>query len=135
METQIILSFLLSDFEQDPEEITNLLGIAPSLTWKKGDLIHPKAHIIRKFNGWEFKPDLSEDEQLEVKLFSLVDELNKAWKTLIELTNNNCYAEISIVINVYGDNIPAINFEPEIIRKIAEINASIDIDLYILDTK
>jgi Domain of unknown function (DUF4279) len=135
METQIISSFLLSHFQEEPEEITNLLQITPSQTWKTGDLIHPKSRLLRDHNGWEMKPDLNkEDKELESQLLSLIERLNRSWGKLVELTSNDYYcAEISIVINVYGNDVPAINFSPEVIKKIAEINASIDIDLYVLN--
>jgi Domain of unknown function (DUF4279) len=129
MTTQFLVSFLLSDFDQNPEEITHLLGIKPSLTWKRGDLIHPKATIIREFNGWELKGNLN-DEDLETQLSTLIEELKTGWRGLIELKDNNCYAQLSIIINVCDGNIPAVSFTPEIVKNLAEINAAIDIDLY-----
>lgn len=133
MRTIITTNFLLSDFEVDPKEITEMLKIEPSLTWKKGDLVHPKARITRKFNGWLFNPSLKNEEEIDIQLLSLIDKLNPAWSILVQLINNSCCAQISIKINAYDDDIPAINFAPETIKKIAEINAAIDIDLYILN--
>jgi Domain of unknown function (DUF4279) len=103
------------------------------LTWKKGDLVHPKARITREFNGWQLNPNLNNEEDLDTQLLSLIDKLNPVWSILIQLINNSCYAQISIKIDAYDDDIPAINFAPETIKKIAEINAAIDIDLYILN--
>jgi hypothetical protein len=58
MKSEILVSFLLTDFEIASEEVTCLLGIIPSKTWKLGDVINPRSTLLRKTNGWQLKSSL-----------------------------------------------------------------------------
>jgi hypothetical protein len=84
MNTEILVDFLLVDFEIEPEEITLLLKISPSKTWKIGDLISPKAVIYRKSNGWQLKSTLPHSEELEKHITSILEQLTPSWHVLTE---------------------------------------------------
>ena len=43
-ENETYAYFTLAEFEEDPDEITNRLGVTPSNSWRKGDA-HPKTDI------------------------------------------------------------------------------------------
>ncbi len=55
---------------------------------------------------------------------------DRRWAIVIYLYD----AEISCVVYVdVGDSVPAIHFDRDIIQKIAELNAEIDVDLYYIE--
>lgn len=132
MKTETIVYFLLTDFQEDPEEISLLLSISPSKTWKVGDLRIPKSILCHESNGWRLNSNMSDSEELEKHVRGLLEQLKPCWKKLIELTTN-CYAQLSCVIYIYDFVRPAIHFDLDIIQKLTEIHTAIDVDLYILD--
>lgn len=138
MSNEISVAFTLTGFDFDPEEITKLLKISPTTTWRLGDLIG-KSILRCKHNGWRLNSELenSLDSELENSIDLdnhikyLLNKLQPSWQTLVEI----CYqydAEISCVIYSCEAQGPAIHFDKEIIRCVAELNAEIDVDYYCL---
>ncbi|WP_048327213.1 DUF4279 domain-containing protein, partial [Crocosphaera watsonii] len=61
---------------------------------------------------------------------SLFEELHPVWGVLQEISNNYDL-EISCVVYTDGE-VPSIHLDQEIINKSQQINAEIDVDLYVL---
>lgn len=136
MQSKISASFTLlgTDFspeDLEPEEITTALGIVPTETWKVGDLISKKATFHHKQNGWSLKSKLEDSATLEDHVESVLEQLKPSWQPLVKMCTRY-YTEIECVIYVFGDDSPAIHFNRETLKRISELNAEIDIDLYIL---
>jgi len=132
MESEISAFFTLTGLDFEPSEITAKVGIMPSKTWKIGDSIDPRASIRRKHNGWSVKSQLEKSADLEDHIKSVLEQLQPGWLSLIELCKSY-YAEIECVIYIVGDDRPAIHFDKHILQQIGELNAEIDVDLYVLD--
>ncbi len=130
MPFEISASLTITGLDFDPQDITDKLGIIPTKTWKIGDLIHPKGTIKRKHNGWVLKSNLSKDNDLEAHIKSLLEQLQPVWDRVQEISHKYD-TEISCVIYTDGE-VPSIHLDQEIINKSHQINAEIDIDLYIL---
>ncbi|MGK7883824.1 MAG: DUF4279 domain-containing protein [Crocosphaera sp.] len=130
MPFEISASFTITGLDFEPQNITDKLGIIPKKTWKTGDLINPKGTIKRKHNGWVIESKLSKDNDLENHIKSLFKQLQPVWNRLQKISNNYDI-EISCVIYTDGE-VPSIHLDKEIINKSKQINAEIDIDLYVL---
>jgi Domain of unknown function (DUF4279) len=60
----------------EPREITRILGITPTNTWRVGDLVHPPASRAFKDNGWELQAKNSRDVELTKYVENLMAKLN-----------------------------------------------------------
>lgn len=121
MRNEISVEFILTGLELNPEEITDLLKISPTSTWKLGDLIG-KSILGHKHNGWSLKSNLENSVDLEEHITYVLQKLLPSWQKLVDI----CYqydAEISCVIYSYEAQAPAIHFNKDIIRRVAELNA------------
>lgn len=132
MSYKIAAKFTLTDFECSPREITERLGISPTKTWEIGDLISPRGQREYEFNGWRLDSELHNSLDLEEQLKALLQQLDVAWKELAK-TCQQYESEFSFVIYLDNDDgqIPAVHFSPELIAKIHQLNAAIDLDIYV----
>ncbi|MGA9380240.1 MAG: DUF4279 domain-containing protein [Phormidium sp.] len=131
MESEIYAYFALTKFDFEPEEITAKLGIIPDETWRVGDLITPRGTIRKKHNGWRLNSKLEKSAELEDHVKSVLEQLQVGWLPLVELCSQY-YAEIAGVIYYWSGSVPAIHFDKHIMQQVAELNAEIDVDLYLL---
>jgi hypothetical protein len=130
MEFEISVSFELKGSELEPEKITALLGIIPTKIWRVNDLVHPKAGVRRKSNGWSLKSNLDQSADLDEHIKSIFEELQPSWQSLVEICKQYD-ALISCAVYRY-QQIPAIDLDKDIVKKAAELNAGIDVDVYYL---
>lgn len=130
MTSEISASFALTGVDLNPDEITTKAGITPTRTCKKGDLINPKDILRYKENGWSIQSTLDKSENLEDHIKSVLEQLQENWTFFIE-TSQKYYAEIACVIYIKGQT-PEIHFDKEILQKFSQLNAEIDVDLYVL---
>lgn len=115
----------------DVQRITEALGIIPSRTWNKGDSIR-SSNKKRTYTAWIYNTEIIESldintsiEQIKELFYSKVDNivaLRKQYKLDIS---------IDFVVKIENEESPAIYFEPEFIKFIAEIGAQLDIDTYV----
>src|SRR5574340_1223427 len=132
MEPEIKVDFLIAG-NFDPEEITNVLGISPTKSWKKGDLISGTT-IARKFDGWILsaaeRSDSNEVEEhikpLLTKLLPLKDRIAEVYKEFELEAEINCAVYVT-------DETPVLYMSAVTLREISELNASVDIDIILLD--
>ncbi|WP_041234004.1 DUF4279 domain-containing protein [Cylindrospermum stagnale] len=130
MESEISAAFTITGFDYNPDEITSILGILPTKTWKIGDVIG-KGLLRRKKNGWVLKSQLEQSADLESHIKDVLARLQPSWEKLIEICSQY-YTEISCVIYCYDPQSPVIHFNKQIIKSVFEINAEIDVDYYCL---
>src|SRR5438874_502023 len=50
--SQVLVRLNVTDFECPAEEITRLLGLSPTRTWRRGEKVHPRAQNTHRQNGW-----------------------------------------------------------------------------------
>lgn len=136
MLNKISVYLTISDFDFEPEEITAFLGIIPSKTHKKGEPIIPKGNpnYQYKHNHWSLKSLSNDSIELAKHIESIFEQVKEKWQILVDI-GNQYYIEIECAIYIYDDSeqpIPIIHLDKEITQKLAELNAEIDIDLYVL---
>ncbi|GFE69891.1 DUF4279 domain-containing protein [Chroococcus sp. FPU101] len=130
MKSEILVSLTLTGLDLKPDKITDKLRINPSKIWYKGDLIYPKGKICYSNNGWSLKSNLESSSELEEHIQSIFKQLQPVWSVLKNLCSLY-QTEINCVVYV-SEQVPSIHFNPEIIKQIHQLNAALDVDLYVL---
>jgi hypothetical protein len=110
-----------------PVEITARLGFEPDHAWVKGD-VRKGTKLSEVENGWELKSSTNGEAQLQQHVARLLDKISPVANNLKELSGS-CSVQISCV--VYAEAPPPLNFPADLISRMAAVNASLDIDLYI----
>ncbi len=129
MNTSIKIHFSLTG-KFDPNDITTTFDGLPTKTWRFGDLIE-RTIAKYKHDGWEVSSDEIESLDLNEQVKKLVDTLHPYSSELKEIIGKfNLYSEISCEIWVENDNYPAIHFDHQVLARILNLNAEIDIDIY-----
>jgi hypothetical protein len=113
------------------EEIASLVGLTPTKTWKRGEAIR-KTNLSRKEDGWVFGIPQRETHDMEALLRELLDVLEMRGQGLAEATSRfSLSKEISFGVYV-RDETPAAWFSVETLRRLAALDASLDIDVMLV---
>ena len=121
--------FWIEGFDCEPWVISDLLGLQPTRTFKKGDLISDKGDKRRKTSVWEYCSTLPRTEPCQdAHISNLLEVLLQRKETIIELKSKydmgiNC-------VGYYHNANPGFNMSAELINSCSEIGISIDFDLY-----
>ncbi len=132
MHSELYAVFGLCGTDLDPDRLTPLIGITPTRTFRIGDPLTRPAIGVCKQSGWVLKSDLPLSADLENHVKDVIERLQPGWAALVEL-GSRYEAHFSCVVHSYGGDRPAIYFDPDIVKRIAELNATIEVDLYVLD--
>lgn len=129
--TCIKTEFMIFSDDVNPIYITEKLGIRPTQSWAKGDDIKGKS-LKRKDSLWLLSTDYQESLDINESLDSLVSVLKNKTRELKELkTIYPVDYTVEIVVKVRNKEAPAIYFEKGRIQFFSDIQAAIDIDLYV----
>lgn len=116
----------------NPEEVTSLLGVTPTETWRLGDII-PKTIAKYKHDGWE----ISTDEEIGINLDveKHVRELLNQIKHCSDKIKEICLrykldVEIDCEVFDWGNDRPMLTFSKDTLKQMADIGAELDIDYY-----
>lgn len=121
-------AFRLSGFSCSPKAITKALGLCPTRSWILGDVITGTT-LKRQSSGWELATRLSEDRDISDHVNDIIEQLDP----ILEKLNGLQYGGsslISCVLYIFGDERPPIYISSSLMRKIYEIEADFDVDLY-----
>lgn len=128
-------AYTLTGLDFDPDEITESTGIAPTETWRTGDIIPGTVKAPYRHNGWEVNssrdPASPRDVGLEDHIADVLGRLRPGWAALARL-GTRFDAEISCVVYMREAQGPMAHLDPWLVRRIGELNAAIDLDLYCL---
>ncbi|MBE1442607.1 DUF4279 domain-containing protein [Paenibacillus sp. OAS669] len=131
MSTKVSAEFSIIGDTFDPKIVTDMLGLNPTGSYVKGELVTGK-NLVRKESCWfiktEHEPSLDVNEQLE-KIIKLI---NGRKKKLIELRNQIVVDyKFFIVIKIEENQVPAIFLSSDIVEFAGNIQAEIEFDVYI----
>ena len=125
-------SFQVSSKNVTIAEITKALDIQPTKVFSIGDLMDPKTTVRARVNLWIYSIDTS------VQSFDILDyitplldalEIKKSRiNNLCQDTDVYCLIQCSIWMK---EETPILMLPSHIMRKISELNADIDFDLYL----
>ena len=118
----------------NPDEVTSLLGVQPTETWRLGDLV-PRTILRHKHDAWLWSTGYERlDAEHTIDLMSQVrrifDRLHPDTAKLIDIcTRLQLEPALNCVLYVEGNYRPAVHFDSDIIQWLAQLRAEIDIDL------
>lgn len=138
MKSEISVYFAFFGFDTDPDEITRIVGISPSRIRRVGDAVsYPPppgkdaAQMPRvKVSGWRIDSGLDPAADLPTQVRALLRRLQPAWASLTEL-GQRYEAAVECVVKSYGGDRPEIGFDKDLIQQVAQLNATLGVDLYI----
>jgi len=122
---EIIAELNVTGSEFDPDALTRRTQLRPTKKWLAGDSVGRSSRRY-EHNGWSIAtPKRSEVEDAVEELLSTLEE---HWGELLEATSEQ---EVELSIVVYARSfVPGIHIRAAQLRRLAELNASIDVDLY-----
>jgi hypothetical protein len=118
---------IVGDF--DPEEITRVLTISPSDSWRKGDL-HPRTRLERKFSRWSLKTRLPKTEPLEAQISDVLSQLDKQPEAFAKIIT--LYGGCMQLVGYFHELYPGLHFNSSIVESLARHHLSVDFDFYYL---
>lgn len=128
--TDIVASFLVTDYDCDHSSISAALGVSPTDTWEPGDII-AKTKRIRKERGWRIRSILPADQTVSAHASSLLRQLRPDYERLDSIGIYQAW--LSFAVRMYGLDRPPLLLDSALLGQLAKLKASIDIDLYNFD--
>ena len=119
--------FGVFNFGADPSVVTDALGLEPTQSWEKGQ--PGPAGSRRTHDRWELR--VAESGDFETQIASLL-ELLEARADAIRAAVMRWDTGIVCVGNYTSDHNPGVHLHADLIRRIADLDLSIDFDLYFL---
>jgi hypothetical protein len=122
-------AYFTVDGSFDPAQITQSVGIAPTSTWRLGDL-NPRTHYERKFSRWNLRSRLEDTASLEEHIADVLNQLD---------ANSTGFRKISVelkgtmqLVAYFHRDYPGLNFKHDLIERLAEYSLGMDFDFYYL---
>ncbi len=121
--------FLITNFDCDPKDISDSLGLIPDRVYQKNDLIRENGTARWKHSGWELRSSLPESTTCQdMHIENLLNVIYPKKRELLALSDE-CEFYINCVGYYYGAN-PGFHLSSDIIKSCADLGVSIDFDLY-----
>jgi hypothetical protein len=123
---ELVIRLELSSMALEAEVISGILGISPTKTWSRGDVIQ-KTKMLRKDAGWalirNFPPETEWSEAIRQTLHAVLGKADM----LKHLSTQHL---LQVRCAYYGESQPAIYIEKNVLEMLASIGACLDIDVY-----
>ncbi len=125
---EIRVSLKIVGFSCKPQEISESLGLEPSKSWEKGDVIDSRIKRRRAESGWMIGSGLSDDAPVLTQVETLTYKLLPIKHNFEKLPPE---ARVSIYCVIYStDGRPEISFPSETIKALAELDVGMEFDIY-----
>jgi hypothetical protein len=115
--------------EFDPEDVTRVLGLQPTRTWRKGDM-NPETGLERNHTRWSLESRLQESEPLEFHVDDVLQQLDGVAGSIRDLAAKY-NGTLQLVAYVYTQY-PGLCMAPEQVKDLANLGLSFDFDFYYL---
>jgi hypothetical protein len=132
--TQVMVYFSLFGGEFPIDEVTKRLGITPTETYKKGDLL-PRRNSLHPFyrieTAWELSSGYQESYDVKEQMDQVVEPLKNQASIINQIKEDyTLECKFFIVIIIEDGDTPALYLNSKQIEFANSINAEFDIDLY-----
>ncbi len=129
MSKDVTTYFRLIGDALDVDQVSRVLGRAPTATWTKGELVQGSL-LARRSNAWILTVKRAGDQcDVGAHINELLDIVNPLTKRIGDLMRENDFvSEIGCTLYV-SDQMPAINFEPGLVAQLAALGATVDVDI------
>lgn len=129
MYTIIRIDFLLQDFVEDIQEVTDFIGLKPDKAHLKGEFLERNPKVKWQHNTWLISSKADDKESFETHLNDILNKINSRYDKLIEMSKK-CKVYLNCVVTMYNGDRPFIKFDKESIKILHELNAEIEFDIY-----
>jgi Domain of unknown function (DUF4279) len=130
IEAEVRVYLCITSLTLDPEMISQRIGLTPTRSRMIGEPQHPKTPYLKvKEHRWYLEPQKDLPRSLEDKLAYLLDRLEPMQLRVAQL-QGECKIFICICYKGYRSWMGGWHLDQESIRRIAALNAEIDLDLY-----
>ncbi|MDB5054630.1 MAG: hypothetical protein JWM44_2680 [Bacilli bacterium] len=122
--------FSISSKTLNYEEIVKDFTFQPTRSWKKGELI-PRRNIEKYYeaSGFMFEPNSKKTGEVEKKVKYLLQLLHPFQNEMNKFEDDTIF-EIQVCYYGYKEQMWGIHLEKDILKRLCELNLSLDIDLY-----
>lgn len=121
-------SFVLRGFDHDPLEISEALSISASAIWRIGDKLDNSGGVRRPDNGWWLKSSLSEHDLIESQIDEILSCIFPVRDALRGMKLEG-KAELRCVLHSVEGDRPSFHISSDDVRRIADLGASLYLDL------
>jgi hypothetical protein len=115
--------------EFDPSELSNLVGVRPTESWRKGDL-NPKTQYERKLSRWALYSRLERHRSVEDHIADVLYQMRANPVAFCEASTK--YGGVMQLVAYFKTDYPGLNFDREIVKGLSEFSLSVDCDFYFL---
>lgn len=129
MTNTVRVSLKILGFQGEPEAITRRIGLEPTKTWRKGELI-PRTVRPRPTSGWELLAIEGGGPELAPQIERLLDRI-RGKEALLSDFGREARLELSIVVYA-RESVPALHLPRETVEVLGKLGSAVDIDLYCL---
>lgn len=128
--------FAILDFECPPDHISGLLGIQPSTSWKRGELIEHKPGRVYRASGWIYETKVVQTNTVAknngAHLPSLELLIETVYSVRYRLNEIPVAPRFSVATIIFADTFNAsTHISPKIMRLLAESNVEYIVDSYL----
>jgi hypothetical protein len=127
MEQEIYVRLIFTSSIRDPAQIIQSIGLQYDKSWRKGDK-RSNSMIVECDHGCEIDSKSPKGSSIEQHMENLLQRVEAFTEKLSSLPED---ISIEMSCSVYADEIPTLSLSRTLIKRISEINASLDIDLYV----
>jgi hypothetical protein len=126
--TETIVRLKIISDTLTPDKISSQTGLQCDRSWRIGDLRHRTA-IRERNSGWILGSGLPKADCIDDHLDAIWSILGPVKDKIRQLSETET-VELSVVI--YSSSSPELYFESSRINRLAQLGASLDIDLYVI---
>ena len=133
-QTQVMVYFSMFADEFPLDAVTKQLGIEPTESYKKGDIIKkisPTENYVRSYTRWKLSTGYQESLDVGEQMDMIIDQIGDKSAIINDLKKQfglDCRFTIVIIMN--NGYTPGLYLDQSIIAFANSINADFDIDLY-----
>ena len=125
---EVKVRLVILGFECSSDEISSTLGVAPTQVWRDGETVTPQATNVHHENGWMLRSPV--DPQ-RASAEEAVNALLAQFPSLKAFAALPAAADIQLTCTIYGhDERPGLWLSKDVIARLAQIGASLDVDVY-----
>jgi hypothetical protein len=117
----------IDEFSCPVDEITKRVGLQPTEAWQVGDVV-PPVRFPRKYSAWHLKSRLPHLEEVERHVIDVLDQIRGREAVFRDIAREFCVR--MQCVGYYNEYNPGFQLEPEVVRRVADCGAMLDLDAY-----
>ena len=127
---ELYVDFTFTSDEESLQDLDSVLGLKPKKCWNKGDPIE-RTILKYKVSGWSIGTEKERTQDLERHILAILERLLPKQEVISEVVKTrNLKTSLQCVIEM-GDTTPSTFIDAPLVKRIADLGASIDFDIYL----